>query len=125
LAEATVGMSDFAVGPKARAEIGPHLELTRALASHALRVRMHGSEAVDLAWLACGRLDATIMLSSPPWDVSGGVLLVREAGGLVYSADGDPYVSGSESTLASTPALHDPIVQLVGEAIAAPDHATG
>ena len=49
---------------------------------------MHGSEAVDLAWLASGRLDATVMLSSSPWDVSGGVLLVREAGGVVCDAGG-------------------------------------
>jgi myo-inositol-1(or 4)-monophosphatase len=125
LAEATVGMSDFAVGAKAETENEAHLELTRALASQALRVRMHGSEAVDLAWLACGRLDATIMLSSLPWDVSGGVLLVREAGGLVYSADGALHVSGSQSTVASTPALREPVVQLVGEAIAAAHQATG
>ncbi len=124
LAEATVGMSDFAVGRKAETENGVHLELTRALASQALRVRMHGSEAVDLAWLACGRLDASIMLSSPPWDVSAGVLLVREAGGLVHSADGAPHVAGSESTLASTPVLLDPVVGLVRGAAAAADQAT-
>ena len=116
LAEATIGMSDFAVGSNAEAETGVHLELTRTLATQALRVRMHGSEAVDLAWLASGRLDASVMLSSLPWDVSGGVLLVREAGGRVFCADGTPHGLGSESTLASTPELRESLVQIVGAA---------
>jgi myo-inositol-1(or 4)-monophosphatase len=116
LAEATVGLSDFAVGAKARLENHPHLELTRALAARALRVRMHGSEAIDLAWLACGRLDATVMLSSEPWDVGGGVLVVREAGGAVCERGGDPHRAGSRSTLASTPKLRGPLVRLVEEA---------
>jgi myo-inositol-1(or 4)-monophosphatase len=116
LAEATVGMSDFAVGSDAKPENPVHLELTRALASQALRIRMHGSEAVDLAWLACGRLDATVMLASRPWDVSGGVLLVREAGGIVVEAGGAPHLSRSASTLASAPALQEPLVRLVAEA---------
>ena len=60
---------------------------------------MHGSEALDLAWLASGRLDAAIMLSNLPWDVSGGVLLVRESGGVVTDLD------GSEHGLASS--VHD------------------
>lgn len=124
LTEATIGMSDFAVGANAETENGVHLELTRTLATQALRLRMHGSEAVDLAWLASGRLDASVMLSSLPWDVSGGVLLVREAGGLVYCADGRPHGLLSESTLASTPELQEPLVQIVGEATRRAHEAT-
>lgn len=124
LAEATIGMADFAVGSTARAENGVHRELIRTLASQALRIRMHGSEAVDLAWLACGRLEAALMLSSLPWDVSGGILLVREAGGAVYDTSGAPHVSRSTSTLASAPRLQEPIVRLVGAAIEAAQDRT-
>lgn len=119
LHDATIGMADFAVGSEAEEENRVHLDLVRALAVQALRVRVHGSEAVDLAWLAVGRIDATLMLSNLPWDVSGGVLLVREAGGFVFDRDGTPHSPSSEYTLASAPGLVDPLVELVEEATAA------
>ena len=77
LREAVVGLSDFSVGHDAPTENPLHLALVARLAAYALRVRFHGSEALDLAWTASGRLGATMMLSNLPWDVSGGVLLVR------------------------------------------------
>jgi myo-inositol-1(or 4)-monophosphatase len=58
LRDAAVGMADFSVGSEAEEENHVHLELVRALALQALRIRVHGSEGVDLAWLAAGRLDA-------------------------------------------------------------------
>lgn len=120
LAEATVAITDFAVGAKAHAENRAHLELMRALSADALRIRMHGSEAVDLAWVACGRVDAAVMLASLPWDVSGGVLLVREAGGHVYEAGGGEHRARSSATIASTPGLREILV----EAIAAARHGS-
>lgn len=46
-------------------------------------VRRHGSAAIDLAWLACGRFDGFFETGLHSWDVAAGVLLVREGGGLV------------------------------------------
>ncbi len=46
-------------------------------------VRRHGSAAIDLAWLACGRFDGFFETGLRPWDVAAGVLLVREGGGRV------------------------------------------
>lgn len=88
-----------------------------ALAVSVLRVRVHGSEALELAWLAAGRLDAAVMLSNLPWDVSGGVLLVREAGGAVYDLDGSDHGLGSASTIASTRALERPLLELLQTAL--------
>lgn len=119
LHEATVGMADFAVGSDAERENRVHLELVRSLALQALRVRVHGSEALDLAWLAAGRLDAVVMLSNLPWDVSGGVLLVREAGGDAFDVDGSEHGLRSRFTLASTPALRGSLVDVVSRADAA------
>jgi myo-inositol-1(or 4)-monophosphatase len=116
LEEAVVGIADFAVGSRAGSENPVHLALMRILSTRALRIRVHGSEAVDLAWLASGRLDATVMLSNLPWDVSGGVLLVREAGGVVYDGRGSPHSPRSEYTVASTPALREPLVHVLEEA---------
>ena len=77
---------------------------------------MLGSAALDLAWLAAGRLNATLMLSNLPWDVTAGLLLVREAGGCVYDHDGSPHNAKSRNTIASVPSLVDPITRIVAEA---------
>ncbi len=116
LHDASVGLADFSVGREATAENPVHLELIRRLATRALRVRVHGSEALDLAWLAAGRLDAAVMLSNLPWDVSGGILLVREAGGVAFDEARSPHTPSSRYTLASTPGLVEPLVELVAEA---------
>jgi Inositol monophosphatase family len=60
----------------------------------------------------------TLMLSNLPWDVSGGILLVREAGGVVFDRDGAEHEPRSEYTLASTAGLRDSLVQLVSRATA-------
>lgn len=117
LHEAVVGLADFKVGVGSEEENRIHLALLERLAHRCLRVRMHGSAALDLAWLAAGRLHATAMLSNLPWDVTAGLLLVREAGGRVYDFDGSEHDAGSRFTLASTPALQEPIVSLVDAAL--------
>ena len=78
-------------------------------------MRFHGSEALDLAWTASGRLGATIMLSNLLWDVSGGVLLVREAGGVVVDLDGTPHTPGSRCTVACTRGLQQPLLDLIAD----------
>ena len=57
--EAMVGVADFKVGVGSEEENRMHLALLARLARESLRVRMHGSAALDLAWLAAGRLNAT------------------------------------------------------------------
>ena len=94
-----------------------HLAALRRLARESLRVRMLGSAALDLAWLAAGRLNATLMLSNLPWDVTAGLLLVREAGGAVFDYDGSPHGAGSRYTLAAVPSLVEPVRQIVVEAM--------
>ncbi len=118
LSEAMIGFADFAVGTEAASENALHLEIIRRLAVSSLRIRVHGSASLDLAWLGAGHLNASLMLSNLPWDVSAGVLLVREAGGEVYDLDGSPFSPGSTVTIASTPRLKAPLLELVQEALA-------
>ncbi len=113
LSEAVIGFADFAVGAGSASENALHLEIMRLLAVECLRIRVHGSASLDLAWLGAGHLNASLMLSNLPWDVGAGVLLVREAGGEVYDLDGSPYSFGSTFTIASTPALKDPLLAIV------------
>ena len=86
------------------------------LVSRSMRLRIHGSVALDLAWLAAGRMSATVALSNLPWDVSAGVLLVREAGGLVLDAEGAPHRATSSSTLGAVPALRETLVAVMAAA---------
>ena len=117
LREAIVGVADFKVGPGSEEENRVHLAALRRLARESLRVRMLGSAALDLAWLAAGRLNATIMLSNLPWDVTAGLLLVREASGVVFDYDGSPHSADSRYTIASVPSLVEPVREIVVEAM--------
>ena len=114
LHEAVIGLADFKVGVGSEEENRVHLALLGRLAARCLRVRMHGSAALDLAWLAAGRLHATAMLSNLPWDVTAGLLLVREAGGMVFDFDGTAHDASSRYTIASDPSLVEPIGRIVG-----------
>jgi myo-inositol-1(or 4)-monophosphatase len=117
LREAIVGVADFKVGVGSEEENRVHLAVLRRLAHESLRVRMLGSAALDLAWLAAGRLNATLMFSNLPWDVTAGLLLVREAGGAVFDYDGSPHDAGSRYTIAAAPSLAEPVRQIVVEAM--------
>jgi len=117
LREAIVGVADFKVGVGSEEENRVHLAVLRRLARESLRVRMLGSAALDLAWLAAGRLNATLMFSNLPWDVTAGLLLVREAGGAVFDYDGSPHDADSRYTIAAVPSLAEPVRRIVPEAM--------
>ncbi len=76
-------------------------------------MRRMGSAAVDLAYVAAGRLDGFWELHLSPHDVAGGALLVREAGGVVTDAHGDDDWLRGGSIVASGPALHEAIRERV------------
>jgi myo-inositol-1(or 4)-monophosphatase len=117
LHEAIVGVADLKVGVGSEEENRVHLAAFARLARETLRVRMLGSAALDLAWLAAGRLNATLMFSNLPWDVTAGLLLAREAGAVVFDHDGSPHDADSRYTLASVPSLADPVHRIVAEAM--------
>jgi myo-inositol-1(or 4)-monophosphatase len=69
-------------------------------------VRRAGAAALDLADVACGRLDAFWELVLAPWDVAAGLLLVREAGGVVTDLNGRRAPVGHGPIVAGNPAMH-------------------
>ncbi len=79
-------------------------------------VRRMGSAALDLAYVAAGRYEAFWEYGLMPWDLAAGILIVREAGGLVseIEGEGDPYASGE--VLAANGQLHGPIRELLASA---------
>jgi myo-inositol-1(or 4)-monophosphatase len=78
-------------------------------------VRRDGSAALDLASVACGRFDGFWEFGLHSWDTAAGVLLVREAGGVVSNFSGKPYSLGEHETLASNGAIHEEMRQLAAE----------
>ncbi|HEU4747704.1 MAG TPA: inositol monophosphatase family protein [Gemmatimonadaceae bacterium] len=79
-------------------------------------IRRAGSAALDLASVACGRFDAFWELVLSPWDVAGGILLVREAGGVVTDLDGNPSTFNAGAYVAGNPAMHTWLLQTVRRA---------
>ncbi|HJR73188.1 MAG TPA: inositol monophosphatase family protein [Luteimonas sp.] len=74
--------------PRERERAGAQLECVRQLLREAEDVRRTGSAALDLAYVACGRLDGYFEAGVKPWDIAAGALLVREAGGRVCEYNG-------------------------------------
>ena len=68
---------------KLKTVVNESWEHVRFIASHALKIRMNGCAALDLAYVACGRLDAYVERGIRLWDIAAGQLLVEEAGGKV------------------------------------------
>jgi myo-inositol-1(or 4)-monophosphatase len=69
-------------------------------------IRRAGAAALDLAYVAAGRLDGFWELKLKPWDVAAGVLLVREAGGIVTTFDGTDYDVFNHRIVASNGLIH-------------------
>ncbi|HET6502475.1 MAG TPA: inositol monophosphatase family protein [Amycolatopsis sp.] len=109
LSEAVISVGDFAVGEGAEARNRLRISLLSRLGARAQRIRMIGTAATDLAWVAHGKLDASIILANLPWDTMAGVLLVREAGGVVVDLDGTEHTADSAATIAVCPGLYHEI----------------
>ena len=91
-----------------------HFYYQLAMASHG--VRRTGSAALDLAYVACGRLDFFWEFGLKPWDMAAGTLLVQEAGGRCSDMKGAPHnVVASEHLLADNGALHGQVLEIFNE----------
>ena len=77
-------------------------------------VRRSGSMALELAYLAAGRIDAFWAHDLGPWEAAAGILLLRESGALAQARDGRPLLA-SGSLLACTPPLYEPFLSLLAD----------
>jgi myo-inositol-1(or 4)-monophosphatase len=91
-------------------------EMERLVVEFAVKARGFrrlGSAALDLSYVACGRLDAFWDKNLKPWDTAAGALIVSEAGGHVTALDGGPFSCYGGGVLASNGRLHVPISHLM------------
>lgn len=86
-----------------------------AVLEHANGVRRFGSAALDLAWTAAGRFDGYWELGVAPWDIAAGILLVREAGGIVTDPFGGQASPDTRLIVAAGAAVHEPLRRLIEE----------
>ena len=86
--------------------------LFAAYVGEARAVRRLGSAAIDLCWVAAGRMDAFWEERLQPWDTRAGALLVEEAGGRVTGLDGGVWEPASGHLIASNGLLHDEMTRV-------------
>ena len=91
-----------------------HLATLNALMSGSAQVRHSGSGALDLAYVAAGRLDGFWELGLSPWDIAAGVLLVQEAGGIVTEPSGGDDYLRSGDVAAANPKMLRAMLRAVG-----------
>ena len=93
-----------------------HFYYQLAMITHG--VRRTGSAAIDLAYVACGRLDAFWEFSLNPWDVAAGTLIVEEAGGICSDMKGGPLDLRGPHILAASAAIHPRLVEFCADVFA-------
>src|SRR3954468_2356081 len=89
------------------------LDLFGAFLHRARAVRRLGSAAIDMAYVAAGRLDGFWEVKLNPWDVSAGALIVEEAGGTVTALSGGPFDSRNGEVVASNRRIHQDMLEVI------------
>ena len=98
-----IGRGDLAL---ARAETG-------AMQEHVAGLRRFGAAALDLAWIAAGRLDGYWERDLKPWDMAAGLILVREAGGFVSDCDGGDDIFGKGHIVAGNESIQKELLRVL------------
>jgi myo-inositol-1(or 4)-monophosphatase len=95
----------------------PFMDMLRYTMQHTRGIRRLGSAAADLAWTACGRFDGFYEYGLSPWDVAGGIIIIKEAGGVVSDfAGGEDYLFGKE-IIATNPGIFNEFLAVIREKI--------
>jgi len=92
---------------------GELVSLFSAFLAEAQAVRRLGSAALDLCYVAAGRLDAFWEQHLHPWDMAAGALMLTEAGGRITALDGAPFDVRKGQLIASNGVLHDQLLDVV------------
>ena len=113
MAEAVIGCG---LPHMAKGDHGLFMKELMAVMGNVGGMRRLGAAALDLAYVACGRLDAYWERGVNSWDVSAGMLLVREAGGYLSDVDGGGDPLNARSIACGNEALHRELLKLLKSA---------
>jgi myo-inositol-1(or 4)-monophosphatase len=92
-----------------------HVEIYKNVIKEAGCVRREGSAALDLCYMAAGRMDAAWMFGLQIWDIAAGVLILREAGGMVSAIDDKEDYMETGNLVAGTPKVHAELRELINK----------
>jgi myo-inositol-1(or 4)-monophosphatase len=104
--------------PSHKRHVSPNIHFYQEFTLRSHGVRRAGSAGLDMAYVACGRLDGFWEFHLNPWDTSAGYLLVEEAGGTVTHMDGGRFTMDSREVLATNGLIKDEMVHLFTEMFA-------
>jgi myo-inositol-1(or 4)-monophosphatase len=96
--------------PSRKRHASPNIHFYQEFTLRSHGVRRAGSAALDLAYVACGRMDGFWEFNLNPWDTAAGILLVEEAGGRVTDFAGAHYRLASDEILASNRLIHEELI---------------
>ena len=92
-----------------------YLKQINSISQNCAGLRRMGAASIDLAYVAAGKLDGFWEKNLNLWDVSSGVLLIREAGGKVTEPNGNEWTVNSKDILASNIKIHEIVQQKLNE----------
>jgi len=98
---------------KDQSYLDAYLGMLKSLLKDAAGIRRAGSAALDLAYVAAGRLDGFWEIGLQQWDMAAGVLLIQEAGGLVSDVEGEDRYFEKGTIVCANPKLHGPMLDLI------------
>ena len=107
--------------PSQKRHKNPNIHFYQRLTLRSHGVRRAGSAALDLACVACGRYDGFWEFNLNPWDTAAGVVLVREAGGIVTDFGGGDFDLASREVCASNRLIHPALLHEFDEVFAGRD----
>jgi myo-inositol-1(or 4)-monophosphatase len=110
LAEAIVACG---IAHHGHGDVGLSRKEIGAVQEHVAGVRRFGAAALDLAWIAAGRLDGYWERTLKPWDLAAGLVLVREAGGFVSDCDGRDESLSKGHAVAGNDPIHKGLLSLL------------
>jgi len=90
----------------------PYLEMFKRAMEETTGIRRAGAAALDLCYVAAGRLDAFWETGLAAWDIAAGALLIREAGGIISGLDGSENYLDTGHVLAGTPKIYGAVARL-------------
>jgi myo-inositol-1(or 4)-monophosphatase len=93
--------------------IDAYLAIFRDLAQKTAGMRRPGAASLDLAWVACGRMDGFWELGLSPWDMAAGSLLITEAGGLVSDLSGESNYMQTGNIIGGNPKIFGQLLQVI------------
>ncbi len=100
-------------------ELEPYMNMLRKVLENTSGVRRPGAAAIDLCYVAAGRLDAFFETGLAAWDLAAGSLIIREAGGIVSGLDGSENYMETGHILTGTPRVYSALAKLCSREIKA------